>query len=675
MAVSLNAAMAAGNQGTCNAVGNALSFSTTGITIAAGSNRALVVTIGWMSSSGIVAPATRSATWNSVAMTEVAFLTAGANNASIGIYVLVNPATGAQTLAGSWVGLLDAYVGAVCWNGADQTTGIATGDTVTGTATTISVTGSTDGATVATILRDGTTTASVPSRTIFWNFDGNFPGGTGAYDIGTSGSVAFDFSGGSDGGSRALAAVHVIAAAGGTPDQPPSQVYLPDSSDNYEPSDLNDGSATEFYADLSVPNRADVIVDMPFVELPQSGEWEDPNQDEALWLWPLAQAPPPDDVVDQLGNEFDGYFGEEDELEGFADLPQGVGAAAPDYVQPELGEPQPDEEDQQVFTDAPLPPDNDVAASRAYDASEQYEPEDEDFTFLALPLPADVSPDQIYAEDATQQPPDPEDEDFAFAAAPAPADVLDPLPVEDATQQPPDPEDEDFAFIDAPLAEDAPQLALVEDATQQPPDPEDEDFGLSLAPQADDVVDPQPVEDASTQLPYPEDDEDFSFSAGPAPDDVIDLNIVWQDDAANQIDTPDDEAFDFTADPLPDDVTPPPPTGRGQLIRAWLIDYYEKAWAKKKPEPKPVPELEQPRVTETDPTQDIESQGKVAGWRAEQFTKDFDRISARQNAIEVVVRNSEERLPPMDLKVTDVRRKKAEAAIKAAGSDLLDFFD
>lgn len=220
MAVTLNAAMAAGNQGNTNAVGNALSFSTTGITVAAGSNLVLVVTIGWMNSSGLVAPSARSVTWNGVAMTERAFLTAGANNTTSGIYVLVNPATGAQTLAGSWVGLLDCYTSAVAFNGADQTTGIATGDTVTGTATTISVAGSTDGATVATIIRDGTTTASVPSRTIFWNYDGNAPGGTGAYDIGTSGSVGFDFSGGSDGGSRALAAVHVIAASGGAPAVP-----------------------------------------------------------------------------------------------------------------------------------------------------------------------------------------------------------------------------------------------------------------------------------------------------------------------------------------------------------------------------------------------------------------------------------------------------------------------
>lgn len=217
MSVTLNAAMAAGNNGTSHDVGNSLSFSTTGITVAAGSNTVLVVTIGWMNSSGLVAPATRSVTWNGVSMTERAFLTAGANNTSSGIYVLINPTAGAQTLAGSWVGLLDAYVSALCFNGADQTTGIATGDTVTGTATTISVAGSADGATLATIIRDGTTTASVPSRTIFWNFDGFAPGGTGAYDIGTSGSVAFDFSGGSDGGSRALAAVHVIAASGGGP--------------------------------------------------------------------------------------------------------------------------------------------------------------------------------------------------------------------------------------------------------------------------------------------------------------------------------------------------------------------------------------------------------------------------------------------------------------------------
>jgi hypothetical protein len=215
MSVSLNAVMAAGNQGSTHAVAIATSFSTTGITIAAGSNRLLVVTIGWQISGGGAPPTGRSVTWNGVAMTEVAFLTAGADSDSVGIYALINPATGAQTLAGSWTTGLDCYVSAVCFNGADQSTGINGSDTVTGSATTISVAGSSDGATLATILRNGATTASVPGRTIFWNYDGLAPGGTGAYDIGTSGSVAFDFSGGSDGGSRALAAVHVIASGGG----------------------------------------------------------------------------------------------------------------------------------------------------------------------------------------------------------------------------------------------------------------------------------------------------------------------------------------------------------------------------------------------------------------------------------------------------------------------------
>jgi hypothetical protein len=208
MAVTLNAVMAAGNNGDTHAVDNATSFSTTGITVAAGSNRVLIVVINWQTEGSL--PASRSVTWNGAAMTEAAFNSNSAD--AVAVYVLVNPATGAKTLAGSWTNTNDAYVGAVCFDGADQATGINASDTATADAATIDVPGSSDGATVATFLTNGGEPTT--SQTKFWGFDSLAPGGAGSYEIGGSGTVTHTFSG-SGGASHAAAAVHVIAAAGG----------------------------------------------------------------------------------------------------------------------------------------------------------------------------------------------------------------------------------------------------------------------------------------------------------------------------------------------------------------------------------------------------------------------------------------------------------------------------
>jgi hypothetical protein len=217
MAVSLNATMSAANSdsGRTQATGAATSFSFTGLTIAAGSNIVLLVTVGWQRTVANLQPTSRSVTWDGVAMTEAAYQTKfSLDQESFAIYVLVNPATGSKTLAGSWTTTMDdCYISAIAFNGADQTTGIQSADTGQGTSTSVATTGSADGATVGGIVRDGTTTASVTGKTIFGNYDGGAPGWTGAYEIGGTGTQTYDFSGGSDNGDRSAIAVHVIAAS------------------------------------------------------------------------------------------------------------------------------------------------------------------------------------------------------------------------------------------------------------------------------------------------------------------------------------------------------------------------------------------------------------------------------------------------------------------------------
>lgn len=219
MAVTLNAVMDAGSDDDTHAVSNTTSLSTTGITVAAGSNRVLVVVLNW----GRVftdVPGSRAVTWNGVSMNEAAFVsgTSGSQTESVGIYVLINPATGAQTLAASWTSSLDCYCSAICFDGADQTTGIEADDTATASSgLTLDVTGTADGATVASHIRNGSSPAGGGSgNTLFWDFDSLNPGGGGAYRIGLAGTNTFDFNSGSNtGAARATAGVHVIAAAGG----------------------------------------------------------------------------------------------------------------------------------------------------------------------------------------------------------------------------------------------------------------------------------------------------------------------------------------------------------------------------------------------------------------------------------------------------------------------------
>lgn len=219
MSVTLNAVMAAGNNGDTHAVSAATSFSTTGITVAAGSNRLLVVGVHWGGNAdNTTTPTSRALTWNGVAMTEAKFqsVTTSAPFEHTGLYTLVNPATGAQTLAGSWTGAVDAYVFAICFDGADQTDGIDETHTVGETDNSIDITGTSDGATVSVNGRNGSVSAIASPYTIFGDFDSFNPGATAAYRIGAVGTNTHDHNNGSNIGTRQVTiGIHVIAATGG----------------------------------------------------------------------------------------------------------------------------------------------------------------------------------------------------------------------------------------------------------------------------------------------------------------------------------------------------------------------------------------------------------------------------------------------------------------------------
>ncbi len=132
MAVVFNAQSTAAVTGAA-----ATSFTnSTNLTIGAGTSRALVVMMAW---STATAPTAISITWNGVALTQITgTVAANGTGGNIAMYGLLNPATGAQALAGSWTGARDFYVAAVAYNNVLQTsvaTAFTNGNFATGTST------------------------------------------------------------------------------------------------------------------------------------------------------------------------------------------------------------------------------------------------------------------------------------------------------------------------------------------------------------------------------------------------------------------------------------------------------------------------------------------------------------------------------------------------------------
>lgn len=205
MAVAADALMTAGNATDTQTASGATSISSTGMTIG-GSANLLVVTVLWQN-----AVTSRAFTWNSVSMTEAKYQN-GASGTAAGIYYLANPATGNKTLAGSWTGSSDCYMGCVSFTGADTTTPIVGADTVGGnTGTTVTITSSTDGATVAVWGTNGST--PTVNFTKVWDEASLNPGGASSYTLGgTSNGHTFTGAGGT---TPAWAGVHVQAGAGG----------------------------------------------------------------------------------------------------------------------------------------------------------------------------------------------------------------------------------------------------------------------------------------------------------------------------------------------------------------------------------------------------------------------------------------------------------------------------
>ena len=203
--VTFDARMTGGNgsSGNSQQIASSTSISSTGMTV--GSSATLI--IGMMVLQTLAS--SPAMTWDGVAMTNRGGLISNSVPA-VAIFTLVSPATGNKTLAGSWTGSSDCYMSCVSFAGTDTVTGVATGDTTSGTGSplgSLAVTSSSDGATVVLFGSDnGDPTMNF--NAIFVNSPFS-PGGGASYQLGGS-SNSHTFTGGS---VTALVGVHVIAGA------------------------------------------------------------------------------------------------------------------------------------------------------------------------------------------------------------------------------------------------------------------------------------------------------------------------------------------------------------------------------------------------------------------------------------------------------------------------------
>jgi hypothetical protein len=181
------------------------SLSYTGLTIAAGANIALVVTIDW--DIGGAAPTGLSVTWDSGGTNQS--LTRIVNNGTSELWGLVNPTIGNKTLAMSWTTTARVFIAGMAFNGVDQTGGATTFPNTANSASATTLTISS--AIYRKVMCCGTTTAvlgTISGTTIFSDSaSGTFINSFANYDDGAT-SVTI----GSSGGAGPRVAIDIKAA-------------------------------------------------------------------------------------------------------------------------------------------------------------------------------------------------------------------------------------------------------------------------------------------------------------------------------------------------------------------------------------------------------------------------------------------------------------------------------
>ncbi len=155
---------------------------TTGITLSnfnpgTGSNRLLVVGLSF----GLAVPSGVTVTFGGTSLTQVPGTSSTRGTQHVEMWYVVNP-TGTGNIVAKWSGTCDVVIGAVAFNGVDQTTPVRNGTFSTGTATAVSVTitSATGDMTMDTVSSVGARIGS-PTQTQRWvDLNGNHLNGAGS---------------------------------------------------------------------------------------------------------------------------------------------------------------------------------------------------------------------------------------------------------------------------------------------------------------------------------------------------------------------------------------------------------------------------------------------------------------------------------------------------------------
>jgi hypothetical protein len=208
MAVALNASglMTGGNGagGASQQVSTNTTISSTGLTIAAGTDRFLVGLLVWSSGT---APTGVTMTWNGVSMTQAGTVQFSTNTSGA-LFYLDDPATGNNTLSASWTNSQDCVMSAACFDGVGS---YVSGDTVQNSTNTVTITAAAGDATVSVYNCDGGT--PVGDKTAIFANSALGPSAAGNYNLGSTSTHTYEIGSSS---ARVTVGLHLQAAGSGT---------------------------------------------------------------------------------------------------------------------------------------------------------------------------------------------------------------------------------------------------------------------------------------------------------------------------------------------------------------------------------------------------------------------------------------------------------------------------
>ena len=203
---------------------NSNTFTTTvaytGLTVGAGSDRAIGLSIVWLNDPGVVSVCRWDDGVSNQSLTEILKVVRSTGTSwTVGLYGLVAPVSGNKTLRLTWANATEYAMNTVAWTGVDQTGGTTSFPNATSVERTAQSTGSlsitlpTNGAGMSAVSSGDSVGLGSTSATQLYLHSGNGPyEGGGSYST-SSGTFSGTTSGGTD--NWLIAAMGIAPVSGG----------------------------------------------------------------------------------------------------------------------------------------------------------------------------------------------------------------------------------------------------------------------------------------------------------------------------------------------------------------------------------------------------------------------------------------------------------------------------